>query len=118
VSLDADSMISLLEQSMFQMSESVLAAFGTFEGPESDQEAAIQVLAEVIKRAWLRPLMAHQKSFLLDIVLVTLVKGRRQAEVVNRLLVVLRRKFRLIEHLLGEVLVDIKRWLSVRQHIA
>jgi len=110
VSMTADGLISLLEQHMFQTGGVVRSAFATFEGPDAMEEPAIEIMADVIKRVWLRKLMSYQKSLVLDTALRALVKNRRSTEVLNKLLGSLRGNMRLVEHLYREIQIEINLW--------
>lgn len=114
VRINVDCLIFVLEQNRMIVDTQVHKVFKWLQGPDCDVEAAISVLAELIKRVWLKQLLPHQKVFVLDLALTTLVTGRRVSEVLARLKAELRSRFRLIEFKLVEVLLHIELWQQQR----
>lgn len=115
VSMNVDGIMAVLDKSGYSLTPAVAAAFSTFEGPDSDQETAIGIMAEVIKRVFLMKLLSHQKATILDVSLSTLVKGRRMAQVISQLVTVLPHKFVLVPHIRQDVLNNINLWVQVRR---
>jgi hypothetical protein len=89
---------------------SVQGLFKLLQGPDCEMGSAVIVIAELIKRIWLRQMLQHQKSFILDLALRTLFTGRSAGEVIPMLHAQLRRNFRLVEFKLPEILAHVEFW--------
>jgi len=109
--ISVDCLADALFQAGFSISEEVRIAFQQFEGPECDAQSAVQAMAEVIKRIWLRPRLQHQKAFVLDLSLATLVAGRSK-NLVRQLVIAVKDRFLLLELQLREVMFYINLWFQ------
>ena len=82
--------------------------------PDCDPATVAQVLAEVIKRVWIGPWLDHQKLFVLDLALNTLVTRRQIMKVLPLLENALGRQFAIIPLHLQAVRASIAIWLQRR----
>lgn len=110
VRINAEVLMFALERSNMAVSEGVRNLFRLIQGPDCNQHSAVQIIAELIKQVWIRPLLRHQRLTILDFALATLFSGREPSEVVPMLKVLLLRKFWLIEFKLNEILAHIDYW--------
>jgi tetratricopeptide (TPR) repeat protein len=110
IRIDVDALIFILEQNRMEITTEVRDLFKLLHGPDCELESAVIIIAELIKRIWLRSILQHQKLFILDFALTTLFAGRRAATVVPMLKAQLWRSFRLVEFKLPEILVHIDFW--------
>lgn len=113
VLIEIAGLISLLEQSGFTINTSVQAAFALYEGTVCDEYSGIEAMAEVIKQAWTRSVLVHQRLFVLDLALSTLMSGRRPF-VIGKLQNRLKAKFFLVEHIYVQVAEQIILWCQGR----
>jgi len=94
---------------------SVAATFHVLEGP-GNEESAIIVCAELIKKLWLDPMVQeHNKQWVLDYILRLLVSGRFGTSVLDRLKDAISVKLRLIPWAQNNIMKSIMIWQ--RQHI-
>lgn len=112
VRIEAEALVFILEQNGMAITEEVRSLFKLLHGPECTPDSATQVIAEVIKQIWIKSVLHRRKLFILDLALTTLFTGRRPASVIPALKVQLWQKFRLISHLLPEILDNVDYWGS------
>jgi tetratricopeptide (TPR) repeat protein len=110
VSLHATDLLWLLQKNAMQITEEVTHIFARLQGPECNENSAVNVLADLIKAVWLDDLMYYQKSLILDLALKTLTTGRINHRVIAKLNGTLKKKFVLLPIHCDVVLQDINLW--------
>jgi tetratricopeptide (TPR) repeat protein len=114
VSIDAAGLFWVLTEADFTSTLAVNRVFESLHGPDCSDESAVVVLAELIKRLWIEPLLDHRKFLLLDLVLDALITGRDPDRTLRRIKLALEQQFALISHLLPPILQHIDRWNQQR----
>jgi hypothetical protein len=89
-------------------------ALMNLEGGRCDDSSAIRVVADVVYRLWLEPILDYQRSFVFDALLNTLITKRR-TEVINAFAHEIRRRFALMPLQEIEVGLLLKTWIRERQ---
>jgi len=84
VSIDGAGLLWILKANNFLSTPAVYRIFESLHGPECTEESAVLVLADLVKRIWLEPLLYEQKLLLLELVLNTLTTGRNLERILNR----------------------------------
>lgn len=110
IRVDVDLLVFMLEQNRMEITVEIQNLFKLLQGPDCEIESAVRVTSELIKRIWLRQMLQHQKSFILDLALRTLFTGRNSGEVLPMLYAQLRRNFWLVEFKLPEILARVEFW--------
>jgi hypothetical protein len=115
VSINADDLMWVLSRNDMKPSYEVSRMLSFLEGPDCSEDSAIQIIADVIRKVWLEPLVLYdQKLWVLDLALGTLTKGRMVQRVVERLKAVLRARFRLMPLALPVIFRTIDLWTQRR----
>ena len=96
VSIDGAGLLWILRANNFSSTPAVTRIFESLHGPECSEDSAVLVLADLVKRIWLEPLLYEQKLLLLELVLNTLTTGRDLERIIGRFKITLRGQFALI----------------------
>jgi len=112
VSINAETLMWILEKTKFEITEEVKLFLEGFKGPECTIESAIGVLAEVTKRIWLEGLLYQNKLAALHGLLETLTTGRAIKQTVELFKLVIVDKFFLIPTTGQAVARHIDNWYS------
>ncbi len=110
-------LVYVLEKNSMRIAPEVSAVFRTLEGPHSDEDDAVRIIAETLAEVWLSRWLEEQKIFVLDQSLRTLTAGRPDLLVLQKLLVRLDRnlKLQLAVGVLSRIRAEIKNWYETRR---
>jgi tetratricopeptide (TPR) repeat protein len=114
VSIDGAGLLWILKTNSFLCTPAVTRVFESLHGPECSDESAVLVLANLVKRIWLEPMLYEQKLLLLDLVLNTLTTGRDLERILNRFKISLKGQFALIPQVLRPISQSIDLWAQQR----
>jgi tetratricopeptide (TPR) repeat protein/transcription elongation GreA/GreB family factor len=114
VSIDGAGLLWILKANSFSSTPAVTRVFESLHGPECSDDSAILVLADLVKRIWLEPVLYEQKLLLLELVLNTLTSGRDLERILNRFKITLRGQFALIPQVLRPISQSIDLWAQQR----
>lgn len=112
IRVDVEILVFALEQGGMTITKDVQELLKLIQGPDCNQESAVQVIAELIKQVWIRAAPQHQKLMILDLALTTLFSGRKSAQVAPALKNQLLRKFWLIDFKLNVIFAHIDYWAN------
>jgi transcription elongation GreA/GreB family factor len=104
----------LLKKNDMRVSAEVTYVCRVIFSQECDPDAAVEVLAQLVKEVVVVPSMEHQKYFIVDFVLNVLVSGRPARRMLDRFTRVIRHKFQLLPVHLPDVLNRIAVWRRIR----
>jgi len=110
VSIDGAGLLWIVKANNFLSTPAVYRIFESLHGPECTEESAVLVLADLVKRIWLEPLLYEQKLLLLELVLNTLTTGRNLERILNRFKITLNGQFALIPQVLRPISQSIELW--------
>ncbi len=104
----------ILEKNRYSPTDEVMIVTAIFQGEHCDEDAAIALLSEAVKRLWLKPLLPNQRLGLLDQMLLSLVAGRNGARVLRLFKEALESCFQLIPTHLPWLIRNIDIWAEQR----
>lgn len=115
ISINADGLLKVLTLNGMLVNGAVAKIFQTLEGPECNEESAIIVCSELLKKLWLgATVMEHHRAWILDYILQVLITGRAGLNMIDRLKDAIRVKLRLVPWAQKDILRSIEIWR--RQH--
>ncbi len=119
VSVNKDLIISLLEKSVYTVSDDyVNSILQGLRGPESDENLSIGIAAETLKAIWLSNAKIEQKMFILDAILRNLFTERSKDIVVVKLTHTLKRIFgTAVQSQLQSLIEQIRLYYEVNRRI-
>jgi tetratricopeptide (TPR) repeat protein len=114
VSIKADDLMWVLGRNNMKPTYEVSRMLSLLEGPDCSEETAIRVVADLIRKLWLEPILYDQKLWGLDLALGALTKGRMVSGIIERLKAALRARFRLMPLALPVIFRSIDLWSQQR----
>lgn len=109
VNMNVDDFFCILTHNAMCLTGEVNRLLGLLHAP-TDENAAIRLVADLLRKVWLEPLMDEQKLLVLDALLQSLAVGRLSVRVLTKLKALLRARFALLPVHLASILRNIDLW--------
>lgn len=100
----------VLRNNNFRLTHDVTHIIGFLQGPGADEDAAVEILSDLIKFVWVQSSVDSQRWLFLDFALNTLITGRGSARPLAKLRRRLQLKFSLLPLDLPSILRTIDVW--------
>jgi tetratricopeptide (TPR) repeat protein len=110
VSIDGTGLFRILQAAGFAASQETSRVLESLHGPDCTEDSAVFVLAELVRRCWMEPLLYHQKLSVLEIALRALTTGRSTDRALVRFKAALRERFALAPLVLRPIFDAIDVW--------
>jgi tetratricopeptide (TPR) repeat protein len=104
-----DELYDVLVESAFLPTINVMKHLTTLQGPECDEDAAINLLADLVRKAWLGGTI-FSRNAMVDLAVSTLCRGRDRARVLVRFRQAIKQRFYLLPQHAPAVDASIRAW--------
>jgi hypothetical protein len=111
VFFDDSDVIWALEESGARPSQQVQTLFERLEGGQCDEDSAVKLVAEVLKKVWVGHPALRSSPWIVHFAITRLLMGRRPGEVLHKLKSAIRTTFHLVPLHRDELLQGIELFL-------
>ncbi len=114
VFMDASDVVWALEETGAAATPEVRNLFERLQGDQCDEDPAINLVAEVLKKVWLEKPILRSKPWIMHFALTCLLVGRPPARVLRKLEAAIRARFHLVPQHADQLLNEIGFFFSQR----